>query len=158
MAPSPRSVLHYTARFCLRTGTQIDLECSSLPQSGFASFLLEEEFYICGGYNGGRKISLSKLLKMDEWGKCRTLAPMKEGRRFFSLSGASSLLFAVGGWNRAPHWICEHYQAKTDKWKQLPPLNESWTWPGSCLLQSKRAFCFSGGAKYQVETLEFKTN
>ena len=40
--------------------------------------------------------------------------------------------------------VCEKYDIDTNKWSGLPPLNTARYLPGSVLLKSRRAFCFSG--------------
>ena len=74
------------------------------------------------------------------------LQSMNYQREGLSLSGLASEMIAAGGWNQQDTLkICEKYLVSVNKWVGLPPLNTGRQWPGSILLNSKRAFCFCGG-------------
>ena len=61
------------------------------------------------------------------------------------MSGISSQLIALAGWNFRNLKVCENYRVIPKKWVVLPALNAARFWPESILLNSKRAFCFCGG-------------
>ena len=73
------------------------------------------------------------------------LQSMNYQREGLSLSGLASEMIGLGGWNQDTLKICEKYLVSVNKWVGLPPLNTPRQWPGSILLNSKRAFCFCGG-------------
>ena len=64
-------------------------------------------------------------------------------RESLSLSGVTSLLFALGGEKDGEELkVCEKYSLDLNKWSRLPPLNAARTRP--IVLNTKRAFCFCG--------------
>ena len=73
------------------------------------------------------------------------LSSFKQEKDLASLSGFSDKLILVGGGSeRGLLTICEKYFVNLNKWGELPPLNIARYWPGSTLLRSNRAFCFTG--------------
>lgn len=76
---------------------------------------------------------------------------MSEGRSSVSISGLPSQFICVGGWNQEG---CirkaEQYFVRQDKWIALPPLNHARHWPASCVLESRRAFCFCGAVSVKI--------
>ena len=60
------------------------------------------------------------------------------------MCGLPSLLIVLGGNNEKDLKICEKYFVNLNKWTGLPPLSTARQWPGSVLLESKRAFSFCG--------------
>ena len=101
---------------------------------------------MCGGEkplnNSFEYVSL--FFSSDAEGKCQELAPLSYCREYVSLTGLSSVLLALGGWCDANLKLCEKYVVTSNKWVPLPPLRVARHMPGSCLLPSKRAFCFCG--------------
>ena len=80
-----------------------------------------------------------------------------------SLSGLPSLFIALAGYNGTNIKASEKYFVNSNKWVCLPPLNIARQWPGSILLKSKRAFCFSGyqwlhggGPTIEIESINLK--
>ena len=109
--------------------------------------LSNNKLYSCGGL----KIRewMWDLVSVDYSGRCVRLEPMKIQRGSASLSGLPHLLIAIGGMNKQDfRKECELYSVKTNKWGVLPQLNAARYQPGSILLQSMRAFCFSGDKNF----------
>ena len=72
------------------------------------------------------------------------LPRMQYQRGFVSLSGLSSQLLALGGWNARSLEYCEKFTITSSKWNALPSLKTPRVWPGSVMLPSKKVFCFYG--------------
>ena len=71
----------------------------------------------------------------------------------------SRILSGDRGCDRAPVSICDQFSLAQDKWRSLPPLSEPKYLPGSCVLSSKKVFCFCGTRGHQervnrVESLQ----
>ena len=125
-----------------------------------AVFLINQTLYACGGIQKTRSAS---LLWVDYSGQLTRLNSMSLGRSSASLSGLSSWLIVLGGFNQDDNLsCCEQYQVASNKWGGLSCLNISRQWPGSILLKSMRAFCFCGNLGFGailnwVETLQIES-
>ena len=123
----------------------------SIPRLS-AKFQIDQRLYVSGGGvlpKYGDKEFISDLFSIDYSGRCTKLQPMKKRRDSFSLSGSPSELIAIGGVAmREVVTTCETFLVSLNK---VAPRG----WPGSILLQSRRAYCFGGfGRSKRLSSIE----
>ena len=87
---------------------------------------------------------MDDFFRVDYAGKSQELRPMSIERGALSVSGLSTQLIALGGFNIDNLKTCEKYLMASNKWEGVASLNTGRQWPGSILLKSLRAFCFCG--------------
>ena len=84
------------------------------------------------------------------------LQPLKHKRGYISLSGLKFELIALGGENGARlFYCCEKYLVSSNKWVELPRLNQVRYYPRSVLLPSRKTFCFCGRAIVALNSIEW---
>ena len=69
---------------------------------------------------------------------------MPTKRDSISLTGISTKLIALGGWQEKTLREVEQYLIIFDKWINLPKLNIARQSPGSCIVNTNNLFCFAG--------------
>ena len=79
---------------------------------------------------------------------------MNGKRASVSLTGLPSQILAIGGLNQKCLRRCENYDIRSNKWLELPLLNEARKLPGSILLGSLRALCFCGYRDSKLNSIE----
>ena len=139
-------LLYEYGKYELDTGKHFQLRFDWPIPPGSAIFQTNRRLYVCGGEAeiGKTKIRLDELFEGDYEGRCRDLDKMAQRRDSLSLSGTTTLLQAVGGWNEKTLSVCERYSVNKNKWNSFPSLKEARQWPGSCVANQEKGFCFGG--------------
>ena len=142
-----QDVLHIEGIFDIKTGQKHNHKAMRLQFPRYlAMFQINSTLFISAGLDITYDVVVY-YYSLSLTGSLTDLAPMQYPRCNVSLSGHHQTVLAVGGFNNKALDICTQYNAKTNLWEELPPLNEERSWCGSTLLPSHRAFSFCGSGQ-----------
>ena len=98
-------------RFDIKTGKKEEIKFDRSIPDWTSTFQINRKFYVCGGKAeiNGKEERIADFFSVDYFGKSEDLQPMNHKRGALSLSGLSSQLIALGGWNEDNLKTCEKF-------------------------------------------------